>query len=693
MGSIPFNQATAEALVRALESTDQRIYHQSLERSGAVDTAMAEFEGGYARLFSSNATHERLDRSDVCFHLLTVASQVRYAQEDAEAEEQRLAAVAEWEHRYAAWEADATTEGSFWTAVTDHEYRSLMLSRPSQTPTRRPNIQADVALRDRQRTTTGGGGSVSSAAVHDLRGFVSTAEKCNRIVEDELDTLRTAWTNFRSSCSWVIVETFTLIKAIEEYLEHGQLDARWMGLIADAFEVAGTGELANTVLDALAPALDRPVMTDEQLLRTLSVAGAAGLAQLMKNAPAWANQLQLIAPTKIHAWWNKLEKPRSIQQQEALWETLPDVFGNLEGIPYTIRNAVNSRVLKQQIADLETQLGDLTAERDEALSNAGYSPNVTQSIYLTFHSRQRALDDQLKAYEQIQASAEHTFGETPRQLISLTTDEPPLAAVAIGNLDTASNVTYSVAGMNSSTHKMTDWTEATENIHDEVTRNSADAATVAWIGYKAPVSPPASWGVFGNEMAEAGGENLAKALRGFEATRAHDDPQLNVVAHSYGTTTAAFAMSQADVSIDNLILAGSAGLPNHVTHAESLNADTVYAGHARDVYPLIEGGQGDQWAWMGRGLSSEHGINPMSEGFEAVTFGTDSEAQGAGNPVSTHSVRDDDGTGYYDSESEALRNIGYILRGEPEKMSEHVDKGLTPFQKSLLGPGGVHYVP
>src|SRR5699024_4012489 len=135
-----------------------------------------------------------------------------------------------------------------------------------------------------------------------------------------------------------------------------------------------------------------------------------------------------------------------------------------------------------------------------------------------------------------------------------------------------------------------------ENIHQEVSAGGDDAATVSWIGYEAPVSPPDSWGVFGNEMAETGGKNLANALRGFEATRS-DDPQLNVVAHSYGTTTAAFAMSHPDVAIDNLVLVGSAGLPNHVTSADDLNADAVYAGHARDVYPLIESGQGDQWAW------------------------------------------------------------------------------------------------
>lgn len=686
MGSIAFDHATAQALINALESADERVHHQSMQWSDAVDTAMTEFEGGYARAFSSNADNERRDRSDLCFHLLTVASQVKFAQQDAEAEEQRLAAVAEWERNFAAWEADSTREGSVWTAVIDSEYRSLMWSQPSQTPTRQPNIQADVSVRDRQRTSAGGPGATSSASVDDLRAFVSTAESCNRLIADELANLQSAWTDFRSSCSWVVVETFTLLRALEQYLEHGELDARWISQIADAFEVAGTGELPNEVLNALAPALNNPAMTDHQLLQTLADTDAVGLAQLMKDSPALAHQLQLIAPSTISQWWHNIQTKHSADQQKALWKTLPEIFGNLEGVPYHIRHEANTIVLDGEISDLKSQLEDLAVERDEAIRNAGHSPNRPQSIFLSFSAREQDLQEQLDIYEQIQRSMEPEFGQAHRQLISLTADEPPLAAVSIGNLDTASNVTYSVAGMNSSTATFEDWTKSTENIHEEVTRDGANAATVAWIGYEAPVSPPASWGVFDNDMAEAGGENLANALRGFEATRS-DDPQLNVVAHSYGTTTAAFAMSYPDVAIDKLVFAGSAGLPDHVTSANDLNADAVYAGHAQDVYPFIENGQGDQWAWVGRDFSSEHGVNPMNEDFAATTFGTDSEVEGAGDPVNTHSTRQKNQTGYYEAGSEAVVNIGRILRGEEEHVSEHIDKGLTTYQQSLLGPG------
>ena len=99
VGSIAFDHSTAKALITALETADERVHRQSMEWSDAVNTAMDEFQGAYSRLFSNNAANEQRDRSDVCFHLLNVARQVEYAQEDARAEEERLAAVADWEQR------------------------------------------------------------------------------------------------------------------------------------------------------------------------------------------------------------------------------------------------------------------------------------------------------------------------------------------------------------------------------------------------------------------------------------------------------------------------------------------------------------------------------------------------------------------------------------------------------------------
>lgn len=194
MGSIAFDHSTAKALISALRTADDRVHRQSMQWADAVDTAMDEFEGAYSSLFSGNATNEQRDRSELCFHLQNVARQVEYAQEEARAEQERLAAVADWEQRYAAWQADADSGPVWWTPFTDPQYGGLMWSRPSQTPTRRPTIRSEVAVRDRDR--------VSSASSSNLRSFVAIAERCHGIVEEELEALRTAWSGFSSNCSW-----------------------------------------------------------------------------------------------------------------------------------------------------------------------------------------------------------------------------------------------------------------------------------------------------------------------------------------------------------------------------------------------------------------------------------------------------------------------------------------------------------
>lgn len=348
----------------------------------------------------------------------------------------------------------------------------------------------------------------------------------------------------------------------------------------------------------------------------------------------------------IHNWWNQLPTDGSTDQQTTLWKTLPELFGNLEGVPYHIRDEANRAVLHQRLTEVEHQT---------------------------------------EAYTQINDALVSDSSQAPKQLISLTNDQPPLAAISIGDLDKADNITYTVPGMTSSTEKMTSWTEATTNIHDEVSQNTLSAATVSWMGYQAPTSPLDSddWNldVLANDMAEAGGDNLAQSFRGINAVRGEDDPQLNAVVHSYGTTTTAFALHDTGVEIDNLVLIGSAGLPNHIDHSDDLTANNVYAGHARDKDPWLWFTDGDQWAWIGRDSSTEHSIDPMDDEFEALTFGTDTDVSDVGDPVTTHSVRDaGDGAGYLDAGTESLANIGRILRNEPEKITEHVDQGPSPFQ-------------
>lgn len=671
MGSIAFDQAVAERLISALASAEQRLNNQGQQRSSAVTVAMEDFSGGYARLFERGADEEAADLAKLESTLVQLSRQVREAQLAAEEEKQRLDALEQWQVRLAGWESDAKS-GNY---ASQSSYLGLMASQPSQIPITPPRISADFQASERSRTADGGASTVSSAKPDQLRSFVSTAETCHRIVSEELESVRSAWSSFRSACSWAPVDSFTLLTGFEQYALQGKLDAKWISQIADAFEVAGTGELSHAVLNLLGPALQAPAISDAQLLKNLAAFDEDQLTRLMNSSPAVANQLQLMDPKTINTWWNQLPTNGAQDQETTLWKTLPAVFGNLEGVPYHVRDEANRVVLEQRLSEIEPEYEALESRLDAANRKG-----------LIEHAD---IASQKKAYTQISDALVTDHGAPARQLISLTNHQPPLAAISIGNLDTADNITYTVPGMTSSTEKMVGWTDATANVHSEASKNNPNTATVSWLGYQAPTSPLDGDGwnldVLDNELAETGGNNLVQSFRGLHAVRGEDDPQLNAVVHSYGTTTTAFALHDTGNKIDNVVFIGSAGLPNHIDHTDDLTAEHVYAGHARDADPFPWAEDGDQWAWFGRMFSDGHHVNPMAQEFEAVTFGTDTEVDGA--PVTTHSVREPgDGAGYLDVGTESLVNIGRILRNEPEKLTEHVGSGPTPLQIYLASP-------
>ncbi|WP_152998250.1 alpha/beta hydrolase [Curtobacterium luteum] len=114
--------------------------------------------------------------------------------------------------------------------------------------------------------------------------------------------------------------------------------------------------------------------------------------------------------------------------------------------------------------------------------------------------------------------------------------------------------------------------------HDLAAQVETEEAKL-WMNYRAPAAPPASWGVLHGDAARAGATRLADDLAGFRATRA-DGPTLNVVGHSYGTTTGADALHGTGVHVDNFVAVASAGIEGDVGGAKGIDADHVYAGQA-----------------------------------------------------------------------------------------------------------------
>lgn len=677
--AVSFDDDAATSLVRIARDVDGRLRDEGVLRRGAVETALEDFAGGYADLFKEAASIEAEDRGKLAAVLDDLSGQVGEAQQKAREESDRQSRLADWRER----EAERESRRENFIGDIGAGVEGLFDPKPSETPVAPPTVSAVFSPRQRNRASDGGSSNGKSSAVPDhLRTFVAQARAGDSGLGQELLQLGNAWVSFTSSCSWVLLGSTTFLGGFERLLAENGSDAKWIEHIADAFAAAGGGSLLDHALDLAATALTP--LSNQELLLAFSSLPAKELAAMMAASPALRSQLLLMNAAEIHSWWTGMDPQAGTgtpfsSQQDLLLTTFPVVFGNVEGLPYKARDHANQTALKAAVADVEAQLAQIQILVDDTTVGYGGMPPVAAA----FTDLQKQLDALCNIQDALKGPRGSTAG---RQLISLTQDNPPLAAVSVGDLDTASNVTYAIPGMGTTTSDMTGWTKAAQNLHDLLPEGSA---VVAWIGYETPPVPAldnnVNVGVLDVNRAVAGGQKLAGALGGLAAVRGESAPQLNIVAHSYGTTTAAVALTQPGIQVDNFITVGSAGLPDNVHTAADLNARHVYSGHARDKMPG-ETESGDQWAWTGRENSRDHHVNPIRPEFGSHAFGTDTGGD-AGRAVADHNaLMPEDGgqVGYFDVRTESLENVGRVIAGETEKITPYVPLGPTDLQKALL---------
>jgi pimeloyl-ACP methyl ester carboxylesterase/uncharacterized protein YukE len=646
MENIHFDDEAAAGLSRAATDAAQRLRSQAAARRTAAESARENFEGAYAERFDSSAQIEAEDRPKLARVLDELGDQVAQATVAARREREREADLAAWQRRQAARDEAAAASPLGMFGVPGNQLLDL---KPSELPVARPEVSASFAPRSRTRTGGGTGDGRSAADPAALRAFASTARGLDLAAGTERTALGNAWGRFTSTCSWVRIGGASFLSGFDRLLDENGEDAAWLNRIADTFERAGgQGTLSNATLDITAAAelpnsvtaLFNPHLTAAQvaalwLKSGLSDAGEHGLAAL----------------------------PLSVLRQ----------LGNLEGVAYWARDTANRVVLDELIDQAEQRLKDLGR-------STPYDPGG--STFATAF-------ENLTALKKIRTASKDETNEGERFLISLHDDVvPPLAAISIGDLDTAKNVTWAVPGMATDTTGMTGWSDAAQNLYTQQgLTGPAERAVVSWVGYTTPPQPviqgQLDFGVLGTKYAKDGSEKLAAALRGLDAARGDDSFSNNVVAHSYGSTTAAYALTKRGVHVDTFTTIGSAGIPDSVTDATALHADHVYAGQAQNIW-AIEPGRGDRWAQTGR-LSPTHGQDPTAPAFGATAFGTDGvPGDGKKHSVDDHNVLTDDHRGYLDTDTESLYNIGQATTGHPEAMTRHEPKGMTWYEKTVL---------
>jgi pimeloyl-ACP methyl ester carboxylesterase len=293
-------------------------------------------------------------------------------------------------------------------------------------------------------------------------------------------------------------------------------------------------------------------------------------------------------PEAVADYWQTSTKA---EQKDAI-RTVPQLIGNLDGVDYTSRDKANRRQLT-----ISMRATDKALKRNPNNEKAQKTKKALMAITGTLAGKR----------------------SPKRYLTMLTDDAPPLAAVAIGNLDTAKQVTFNVPGMGTYSDDMQLWTQSAQNVYDMqgFVGATGNRSVVAWIGYVTP--PPGIEAAFGRYAAD-GAPRLEGEINGFWA--AHDaddtdggaDPTVNIVAHSYGTTTAANALADQDLSIRSFVMLGSAGIESRIRSASALHAKFVYAGEASD----------DMEARWGRVTRTD----PRSPSFGARVLDVDGKSNG-----------------------------------------------------------------
>ncbi|BDZ49890.1 hypothetical protein GCM10025867_21310 [Frondihabitans sucicola] len=245
---------------------------------------------------------------------------------------------------------------------------------------------------------------------------------------------------------------------------------------------------------------------------------------------------------------------------------------------------------------------------------------------------------------------------------------PGKAAVSVGDVDTADNVTMMVPGMlYTVSNQITWWTDRAADLHSEqdfwsntlatdATTRSASNATIAWMGYRTPDLT----NVLGLSLAKVGAVHLEDAVQGLAAARIGTEPHVTLIAHSYGSTTATIALTSGKIHVDSFVVLGSPGSVVSKANKLAVTRGNVFAAAAA-LDPVA-----------GSGV---FGADPGSTLFGATLLnvggGTDPYTEQHLSAVLTHNR-------YFTPGSRSMRNLALIGIGRASLAGGRVPQPDTP---------------
>ncbi|NQD90736.1 hypothetical protein HP499_23415, partial [Paenarthrobacter sp. CM16] len=388
----------------------------------------------------------------------------------------------------------------------------------------------------------------------------------------------------------------SFVAGLERLLAANAADADWIEQVATAFETAGSGSIADSMLNGVfiqyaAPNQvglnDIAGLNAVQLKVWLGNGGTARLRELLTQPG--------LDPVAAATWWSGLGhtvepatgKVTVGEEQQLLIDALPELIGNLNGVTATARDLANRKKLLQMHDYLKKYHDEHGGEADEG-SQEGMVNKVWESLY---DSEGKEKTDRLDP-------------SAVRQLISFVpyglkqgSDTGYGASISVGDLGAAKHISYQIPGLDTTIGH--DMSSKTKQAYDQRTEqrdlavpngiDPARLAVVAWIG----VEPAKDLGVFSNDQAKVVGAALRNDVTGVNAVHQNLDntAMTTAVGHSMGSLGLMEA-AKAELPVDNLVLVGDVGAPDNVTSVNNLHLNpggTVYRGTYTVDYTSVIG--------------------------------------------------------------------------------------------------------
>ncbi|WP_403024217.1 alpha/beta hydrolase [Salinibacterium sp. GXW1014] len=423
----------------------------------------------------------------------------------------------------------------------------------------------------------------------------------------------------------------TLVATFDEPTKGPQAPATRAQAVAYNATVSGLPTLSDE--SAVTPDELAGLMGAE-LLHALALSDIVSLERFARGHPeAVAALLSEPPPASVVAgWWSSVPAG----QRHSLLRTLPRLLGNLEGMPYAVRDTANRAFLQSSLRQLEVDVASTTGR-----------------------SARHEAESRLSMLREIEKALGPGQAAPMRSLIAVDDTWPGRAVVALGDLDVADYVSYLVPGMFFTVEgQIVDWTEIALDIHrdkaglvrgvsEEASVASASFATVAWMGYETPDI----FTVGTLDKAREGAEQLDATVAGLREARGADQPHVSLIAHSYGSTAASLSLARGTLDIDAIAIAGSPGVGVERAADFGLAEGTVFVAEA-NWDPIVD--------------TAIHGADPGAPDFGAIVMGV---AGGIDDATGETLAAVTGHLGYFAKHSESMRNFALIGLGLGERVT------------------------